>query len=591
MRTTCWRRLSRLVAGSTLAGAMIGGMVLALPQASSAAPPSSHVAATTSRLSVTARARVSLAALAGASRRTSIAAAPQGRNPRGPSAGEHTVPADHAPGVFRPGGASGSTPAPLVSAPPTPIGKGNVPGEHGFAGIDAIQQASVNKGADLEPPDQALCAGQGAVMEVVNNALAIYTPSGVVVSSPVATSAFFGVPSSTFLSDPRCYYDAPTKRWFVTEFQVGNGAQVPSIQYVAVSSTASPTGTYAVFGINTTDPTTLGCPCFGDYDQIGADANGFYIAVNEFGIKSGAYNGVEIYALSKSALEAAAAGGHTTVPIVLYRLEHDYFGQPYHVSPSSTPPGGSYAPNSELFVESNSDLNSGHHLAVYALSHTNRLASGGLPTLSGTEIASEPYSFPPNATQKPGPIPLGTSLGKKEATLQADFNAIQEVTYTNGRLYAEASTKVGSVDGIAWFVIRPVATASGVAASMLYQGYVANRVTNLLYPDLVVNATGKGYLAFSSSGPSNYPSVGYVAFNGTATVGSIHAAALGAAPEDGFTCYPKSGPAPGCRWGDYSGGVVMGSSVLMAGEYIPPTARDYYTNWGTYVWSAPVPAS
>ena len=68
-------------------------------------------------------------------------------------------------------------------------------------------------------------------------------------------------------------------------------------------------------------------------------------------------------------------------------------------------------------------------------------------------------------------------------------------------------------------------------------------------------------------------------------------ATTGAAPEDGFTCYaafvgPNYG---GCRWGDYSMGVVSNGRVFMAAEMVPQGFRDTLTNWGTYIWSAPPP--
>ena len=68
-------------------------------------------------------------------------------------------------------------------------------------------------------------------------------------------------------------------------------------------------------------------------------------------------------------------------------------------------------------------------------------------------------------------------------------------------------------------------------------------------------------------------------------------AAPGAAPEDGFTCYPAFvGPSyGGCRWGDYSAGAVMNGRIYMAAEMIRPSIRDLISNWGTYIWSAPAP--
>ena len=125
-----------------------------------------------------------------------------------------------------------------------------------------------------------------------------------------------------------------------------------------------------------------------------------------------------------------------------------------------------------------------------------------------------------------------------------------------------------------------------MSAQVVKQGYVANS-QNLLYPHLVLNSAGNGFLAFSISGSADYPSAAYVAFHANAgPTGTIHVAAAGTAPEDGFTCYLAN--YGGCRWGDYSGGAVWGGRAYMMTEYIPATARDKYTNWGTYVWSAPV---
>jgi hypothetical protein len=98
----------------------------------------------------------------------------------------------------------------------------------GFAGISGPQQAAVS-GSDLEPPDQGTCAGpsgsKGTVtVEIVNNALSAYTPSGTQVLPVTPTFALFDQLSTTFLSDPRCYFDVQTQRWFFTELAINTGA-------------------------------------------------------------------------------------------------------------------------------------------------------------------------------------------------------------------------------------------------------------------------------------------------------------------------------------------------------------------------------
>lgn len=518
---------------------------------------------------------------------TAVAAFPQGAALAAPPTGTRFRSVDNVIAKLR------HAPGAVAHASDIPLASGQVPREFGWAGLNGLQQAQANGGLDLEPPDQGLCAGNAQVGEFVNNAFVAYDPNGDQLTSVVPAYKMFRQPSTAFMSDPRCYFDAATDRWFLTEFTVGS-ASVPSVQYIDVSNSSNLLGTYSVWAFVTTDRIAPGCPCFGDYDQFGLDNNGVYIATNEFSDTGSAFNGAVVYALSKQLLETYA---NTGIPPTLfaYHITADPFGQPYHVSPAATPPGARYAPNTEYFVESNSDANSDNHLVVYALSNTSLLAQPAPPPMTNTEVTSEPYAFPPDAVQRPGPTPLASHNQDPEGQLQADFNAIQEVTYTAGQLYAEADTAIGTGnpqrDGVAWFVITPKMSGSKLTATIAHQGYVNVAAENLLYPVIGVDAAGRGYLAMSMAGPGYYPSATYEAFTPRGPSGPIYVAARGAYPEDSFTCYaafvgPNYG---GCRWGDYSMAVAMGKNVYMATEYVPDTSRDYLTNWGTFVWRAPTP--
>ena len=488
------------------------------------------------------------------------------------------------------------TPATAPNPPTTRLSRTNVPGEIGFSAMGGVQQAQTAGGVDLEPPDQGLCAGGGYVMEFINNALSIYSKDGEQLVAPVGSATAFQQPTSDFFSDPRCYYDAPTHRWFFQEFIVGSfnsaGRLVtPSTQFEAVSNTQDPTGSYTIYSWNTTDSGTKGCPCFGDYDNLGADANGIYVTTDEFGIKSTAYNGAIVYAISKALLETAAQTG--IVPTVFgYRLTKDPFGAPYIVAPASTPPGGKFAPGTEYFVESNSNKLSDNRLLVYAMHDTSLLAQPAPPAVYRTKVATQSYSFPPDAKQKPGPRPLGHAYQAPAGGIQADFNAEMEPTYVGGKIYAQLDTGTTSgSDAVAWFILKPALSGQALSASVVHQGVVAVRDTSLLYPYTAVDANGRGYLLFSLSGPHNYPSPAYIRYGAAGPAGPVIAATAGAAPEDGFTCYaafvgPNYG---GCRWGDYSMGAVMNGRVYMSTEMIPQGYRDLLTNWGTYIWSAPAP--
>lgn len=478
---------------------------------------------------------------------------------------------------------------------------GTYPGTIGFEGISGLENETAN-GYDLEPPDQGLCVGdQGGpnatVMEIINNSVQAFSPTGQPESPVYPTTQLFDEPND-FLSDPRCYWDQNTRRWFFTEFDY-NGPDAQ--QYIAVSQTDDALGSYTVFAINTADvaaPPDYGCPCFGDFDQIGADLNGFYIATNEFSQSGNEFNGTDIYAMSKKGLTSAADFKAPPPPAVRYAVSADQFGPPYHVSPSSTPPDGSYFPNTELFVESNSDAASDNHLLVYAMQDTSLLNTGGTPPLAASQLTSEAYSQPPNSAQNAaGPPPTDTF------TIDTDFNAVQEVTETHGILYAELDSggpTINPVTGIGygpavadWFVLDPE-QSNPLSVTLLNQGTVSSPGNGLMYPDVAVGGNGDGYLLFSAAGPTVYPSPGYVHFDKySGPDGPLLMPTTGFTNENGFTCYPAYGGVPGspysdCRWGDYSAGVAYDNRIFMATEYIPPPGTQTpYVNWGTYIWSAP----
>src|ERR1700674_4665826 len=85
-----------------------------------------------------------------------------------------------------------------------------------FNGVSSRDSAVTNFGAQFEPPDQGLCAGNGFVVEMVNSAYTVYRPNGSVVTGPFNVNGPFDEGLVEFTSDPRCYYDASTHTWFAT---------------------------------------------------------------------------------------------------------------------------------------------------------------------------------------------------------------------------------------------------------------------------------------------------------------------------------------------------------------------------------------
>src|SRR5918911_1739864 len=122
--------------------------------------------------------------------------------------------------------------------------KSNPTFNFGFEGLNFYQQRYARGGNQfsVEPPDQGMCAGNGYVVEAVNDVLNVYsqatgasvlpdnTSTNIVSGFPrnvnhaVDLNSFYGyapaINRSTgargpFVTDPSCLYDAATQRWFV----------------------------------------------------------------------------------------------------------------------------------------------------------------------------------------------------------------------------------------------------------------------------------------------------------------------------------------------------------------------------------------
>jgi hypothetical protein len=523
--------------------------------------------------------------------------------PRGPmEADPHATGMHPKTAAAQPGTAGPATPTPSVSIV---LGGTNVD----WNGLNALDNFNAI-GFDLVPPDQGLCVGNGFVIEPVNNVMAFYDSAGNLYTNPGKMSLykFFLEPEINLISDPRCYYDTATGRFFLTELAIdgffGPGPYRSHLD-IAVSNDSNPLHGFGMFTIDTTDdgsdgtPLHFGCPCFGDQPLIGADAFGFYISTNEFGITSPAYNEVQIYAMSKSLLEGFVLG-----TVVHFNNVDDPAsgGNTFSIGPSIAPDVGGPEPagGTEFFLASHdyAGWNNGSEvgttkIAVWAITGTATLVNVSPSlTLSVASATTEAYNIPPNAKQKNSSNQLNTD----------DDRMSEPVMYEGGLLQAALSTgnPVGNwstSSAVAWFVIKPTITGTTLSsATKIKNGYVVGPTvgsnhTFLLYPALAVNAGNTGIISFSLTQPGSgsagfFPSSAYIHYSeSTGTTGSIHIAAKGVAPYfDNFTCSP-------CRWGDYSWAVLDDlnpNQMWIATEYISGLGTSD-ANWATRISAVPVP--
>ena len=467
-----------------------------------------------------------------------------------------------------------------------------------IAGLSTVDTANTN-GFVVTPPDQGLCAGHGYVMEAINLSLAVYSSSGARLTTPESVYTFFGLDPNTnpILSDPRCYYDAPTQRWFVSMINVLNYNTGRSNVVLAVSQTSDPTGAYTIYSIDTTDdglngtPADSGCstssPCFGDQPTLGADSNGIYITTNEFNLVTGAFNGAQVYALSKSGLEAGSMP--TVVHIGNLPLAE---GMAYSIQPASSP---------DLSDDSNSGVEYflsaldffgtlDNRVALWALSNTGSLnSSSPSVTLSNQILTSEVYGQPYPVAQKPGAYPLGQALGEPEEYIDSGDDRMQNAVYASGHLWAGLNTIVSDGTnintGIAYFDVKPSMNGNSVSGKLQGQGYIAVNGNSVIYPGTGVTADGTAGVSFTVVGPGYYPSAAYAHITPSHATG-VNIVAAGQGPQDDFSGYPEFGGFGVARWGDYSWGVADGSSLWFATELIPGgiSGANYYTDFGTQVF-------
>ena len=414
--------------------------------------------------------------------------------------------------------------------------------------------------------------GNGQIVELTNLELAIYNSGGSLTDGPVSLSSVFGVPSTDFLSDPKCYYDAPTNRFYMTLTDLTDLTTHSSL-LVAVM----PAGSTSVtdYQIDTTDngsdgtPDHGGCPCYGDQPLLGADANAIFVSFNEFNEPNlpFVFNGTQIYVISKSDLAAKVMTPRVFSFNGGIPLGEDLASS---VQPAVSPDGVFDNDNggTEFLMSSLDFAGTGdNRVAVWAITNTCMLAASPCSDLLGLTLGppilrGHTYAIAPPANQQAGPIPFGDATHNPLEQIDPGDDRMQQVVYAGGRLYAGLNTLllVGGTfhAGIEYFIVKPVfhtrrlrgGTSLTFSARMLQSGYVAHTATDLYYPSLGVTRNGKAVMVFSLSGKRLYPSGAWMPLV-NAGPRQIHIMAAGAGPDDGFSGYPSENSAGSsvARWG------------------------------------------
>jgi hypothetical protein len=518
----------------------------------------------------------------------------------------------------------------------TPTGAKLVRSFNGLNHFDSRYADNGNQYSN-EPPDQALCVGNGFVVEGVNSVVRVDTTTGRR-GATMSLNTFFGLPSwlnratgvnGPSVFDPTCVFDPSTKTFFFVADELGTTAagDYTGAAYLDIAVTQNPLRSWRVYRMPVTDngskgtPVHPNCPCFGDYPHIGFDAHGFYISTNEFPIFTDGYNSAQIYAFDKRAL----ATGARTIYVTQFDTSEADQGLPgFTVWPAHSPSAADFnrrGGGTEYFLSSlavfNDETGVADQLSLWTMTGTSTLGRAH-PTaaLSVTRFGVRPYAVPPPVTQKGGRAPLleclntpacrpttGADPGPAETLAKLDSNdsRMQQVMYAHGLLWGALDTAVNLGSqvqaGIAWYAVKPYANRRGTFGSVVNQGQFGLPDHGLTYPAVGVTSAGRGVIGFTLAGRRYYPSAAFAGVSARG-LGPVKFAAWGVGVQDGFTGYKAFVGGNGvARWGDYGAASVVGGDVWVASEYIAqrctlaqytadPTCgrtRSALANWGTRI--------
>ena len=515
-----------------------------------------------------------------------------------------------------------------------------------FNGLNHRQQRLANgtNQFSLEPPDQGLCVGNGYVMEIINDVMSVYDASGNSLKGVTDLNTFFGYPAQIvrstgtfgpFVTDPSCYYDRATNRWYADVLTIDvypnsdathhiSGGDFTGTNHLdlAVSLTGNPTGVWKIYRTPVQDDGSHGTPnhgctgippygqrtlptnpnaCLGDYPHLGADANGVYLTTNEYSFFGNDFHGAQVYAFSKAAL-AAGASSVAVTQIDTHGMDRGNSG--FTLWPAvATGQQQNAQGGTEYFLSSNAadeahgngvavGPRTSNQLLVWRLSNTGSLNSDNPePELGHSYLRVGRYSTPPASEQKVGSVPLVDCLNntdcstfltgipdpfvESESKLDSNDTRMQQVTYANGLLTGALDTALVDANGHTKAGIEWfVVRPSGDedGARLVSQGYFGVTNNNVNYPAITLNASGQGVMAFTLVGNNHYPSAAFTSFSASGT-GPLQVAAEGLGPSDGFTgtFFYNFPNPPRPRWGDYGTAVVDGNSFWIASEYIGQT--------------------
>lgn len=477
------------------------------------------------------------------------------------------VPSAHAPAPTGP-----LAPLPNnINNPETPLPAGTFQGQHenGFT-----------------PSDMGLGAGGGYIVQAINDGIDVWNTSGVQQSGwPKTAQAFFGLPGSTFIYDPRVVFDSISGHFFIL-FDEDNSTtgHLDSNYYLGVSATSNPTGTWHLYKVPTGENLTTANAAFADFPILGIDAQGLYFTGNHFFFTANGGNFADSF-LDVTALSPLEAGS-SSITIHQFSNMSTSSGQAFAIAPAV-----SYGyPRAEFMVDSDFDCTTTVCNTYDVWSVSNVIT--GTPRVTYVKITG------PNWSQQPAANQPGT--GGAQSIDASDPRVAAMPVYRDGQVYFAIGTGYNNgtttVDAVQWIDLN-VALDTGNAAC----GTVPNRCVDIIGasvrdtgllgysgstdafdPALSVTSDGDIVMTFTYSSLTLAPITAIYGHRSTVPFGSLGTGPHTVSASQSTHFYAET------RWGDYSAVALDSSTCSSAGCFRLWFSGMYVRSdgtWGTTISS------
>lgn len=431
----------------------------------------------------------------------------------------------------------------------------------GFAGVgNGFSGPAGTYSVNSAPPDPNLAVGATQVVQVVNQAFAVFDKtSHAVLQGPLNTntlwSGFGGGCQANNDGDGVVRYDGAANRWVVAQFSVSTS---PYLMCVAVSTSNDATGSWYRY--------SFAFSSFPDYPKLGVWPGSYVTTYNLF--NGNTFRGAEACAWPRDAMLAGGVASQlcaTTSSAYGGLLPSDQDG-------STPPPAGT--PNTLLALGTTSTT-----LAAWQFAADWSTTPGTL-SFSSTPTTLTVASYNPACGG-------GTCIPQSGTSNQLDSlgdRLMNRLAYRNFGTYqswvVSHSVTAGSAVGVRWYELRD----SGSGLTVSQQGTWGGSDGNYRWmPSIAQDKAGDLAVGYSVSSSTRYPSIALTGRSagdaaGTMTLAESVLKAGGGAQ----VSYPWQALH---RWGDYTAMAldpVDDCTFWYTDEYL---ASNGQFNWSTWLSS------